>query len=195
MKIFRFALFTVVIAFNSCAHPETEHLPLILKGKITNCPEKFLLVSFKDQFEQTSADTIRLDKEGNFYLKTFKITIPQKVYLKKNDIEINNIYAAPGFDLTLTADANSPDDLPKTLKITGIGAESNRYQLTIDSIAAIRKINVDYTKLNERDFLSYYKTQKQLKDSVADLVFKKVGTDKALGYFAKMTHYDNMFGT
>lgn len=193
MKIFRFLIFAVAISFCSCTQKELKPLPLILHGRIANCAEKFLLVNFKDQFEQTMVDTVRLDKNGNFYLKTFKIKKPQKIDLKRNDTEINNIYASPGYNLTLIADAVNPDKLLKTLKISGIGAESNRYQLILDSIVANRKINIDYAELNERDFLTYYKTQKKLKDSVADLVFKKENTDKTLGYFAKMTHYDNVF--
>ena len=47
--------------------------PFSIKGKITNCPESHMTISFRDENEQLLIDTIHLDQDGKFYLKTFKV--------------------------------------------------------------------------------------------------------------------------
>lgn len=110
--------------------PKTE--PFIISGQITNCPENNLLMQYNDLYEDDATDTLKLDQFGNFYLKTFKVKIPQIINLHGNKFQIRDICIAPGYNLTLTANWKDDSSLHKTKKITGIGAESNKYGLIVD---------------------------------------------------------------
>lgn len=52
--------------------------PLIIRGRLTDCPEKYVRILIEDKDGQQLFDTIHLDVNGNFYLKTFKVKRPQK---------------------------------------------------------------------------------------------------------------------
>lgn len=152
-----------------------------------------MVIYFGDN-NQSLIDTIHLNKNGNFYLKTFKVKNPQKTSIRQNTIQINNLFVAPGYNLTITANGSDYLSLLKTKKITGIGSESNSYSFLLDSILVSRMDRTKYFELNESEFLAYSKKSLQLKDSVANIVFKsRVSNDKYFNYFGKVVRLDNNF--
>lgn len=168
--------------------------PLIIKGQLTDCPENYVRIFFEDSNGQLLIDTIHIDGNGNFYLKTFKVKKPQMASIQQNNIQINDFFIAPGYNLTITGNGKDFLTLKKTKKITGVGSESNNYRFILDSILNARKDTTRWFQLNESDLLAYIKKDKQLKDSVANLVFNRKATqDKYLNYFGKMVRLDNKF--
>ena len=47
--------------------------PFIIKGQLTDCPEKYLSIFFQNKNGQILIDTLNLDSSGKFYLKTFSL--------------------------------------------------------------------------------------------------------------------------
>jgi hypothetical protein len=92
---------------------------LILQGKLSNSPERFLKIFFYDEKYKLLIDTLHLNDKGEFYLKTFKITRPQRTSIQQNTTQINGIYVAPGYNLQITGDATNFNTLKATKKITG----------------------------------------------------------------------------
>ena len=167
--------------------------PLIIRGKLTNCLEKHLPIHFENEHGQVLTDTIRIDSNGNFNLKTFKINRPQRTAIEQNNILISNLFVAPGYSLTITGDGESFRTLSRTKKITGIGSESNRYYLLLDSILNAKNDTTNWLRLNEHDLLAYMKKNKQLKDSIFNIVFnKRVTQDKYLNYFGRIIQLNNL---
>ena len=102
--------------------------PLIIHGKLSNSPERKLKIAFYDGHGVVSIDTIFLNPDGTFYLKTYQCTDPQKTGIQQHQTQINDIFVAPGYDLMITGDATSFETLFASVKITGKGATSNRYR-------------------------------------------------------------------
>ncbi len=168
--------------------------PLILQGQLSNCPEKELHL-FSDSLGKIMSDTLRLDNEGRFYLKTNSVTYPQKVNIQNNSIQINDFYVAPGYELTITADFTDFLTSLSTTSITGKGSESNRYRELLFKEIISRKMFTNWHNINnEEEFIGYLKSEKQLKDSLEQVVFgKSVSNDPYFSHFAKMTRLDNLF--
>ena len=168
--------------------------PLIIKGQLTDCPEKFLKIFFEQKDGSILIDTIHLDKNGRFYLKTFKIKSPQRTNIQQNQTQINNIFVAPGYNLSITANAKDLKSLLKTTKIKGIGAEVNAYKLISDSVFAAKNDTTHWFELNDKKLLTYVKANRELNDSVLNIAFKKKPVhDPYFSYFRKMAQFDNMF--
>ena len=187
----------IVILFSSTillgqAKPKTA--AIVIQGQITDCPEKYLLISFLDKNGELLIDTLKLDESGKFYLKTYKLIEPQRTSIQQNNIQINNIFVAPGYQLTITGNGKDLFSLIKTKKISGIGSESNHYRFLLDSILFARMDVTQWVQLNENDLLSYISNDQKLKDSIANIVFnKKAIQDKYLKYFGKLVQLDNKF--
>ncbi|WP_286846805.1 hypothetical protein [Proteiniphilum sp. UBA5463] len=168
--------------------------PLILQGQITNSPEKELYL-FTDSVGKYKPDTLRLDNEGRFYLKTYNAINPQKVSIQNKRTQLNNIYVAPGYNLTITADASDFPTLMETTQITGKGAESNRYrELYLKEYIRRKEADNWYEFTDEAKFSSYLEAEKQLTDSIEKVAFgKAVGNDPYFSHFEEMTRLDNLF--
>ncbi|MBC8053140.1 MAG: TlpA family protein disulfide reductase [Sphingobacteriaceae bacterium] len=190
-------LVIILILFSTSAllgQNKSKTEAFIIQGQITNCPEKQLKISFRDENQQILTDTLNLDGSGNFYLKTFKVKQPQLTNIKKNNIQINDFFVAPGYNLTITADGKDFLSLLKTTKISGIGSESNNYRSIHISIALARMDTTKRYKLNETDLLAYIKRDQTLKDSIAHIVFDRNSEeDKYLKYFGSLVRLDNEF--
>jgi thiol-disulfide isomerase/thioredoxin len=173
-------------------HPNRQ--AFIIQGQITDCPEQYLRIFFRDTNQQVLIDTIRLDEYGKFYLKTYKLTGPQRTSIQKNTIQINDIFVAPGYNLTITGNGKDFLSLLKTKKIDGIGSESNKYRFMLDSIFLARNDKTDWFILKQNELLTYLENQQKLVDSVYHKVFdKRAVNDKYQGYFASMVRFDNEF--
>lgn len=174
----------LMLCLSILAQVKPKPQPFILKGKFTNCPEKQLKIFFTDKNGQIKIDTIRLEKDGSFYFKTFDVTYPQQTSIQQNNIQVNNIFVAPGYNLTLTGDARDFISLLKSKKISGLGAESNAYRFMLDSVLIAKRDTAKYYQLKEADLLTYIKTNRRIKDSVVNITFVKNA--------GKTTHQKNM---
>lgn len=190
-------LLTIIILFTCTTlygQSKVKTKPFILKGQITDCPEKYLILFLSDNYGLSLQDTLHLDEKGNFYLETFKVKEPQRVGIKRNKIGISNLFVAPGYNLTITGNGKDGISLNESIKISGLGSESNRYYFMLDSVIRARKDITNWLDLNETDLLLYIKTSQKLKDSIAHVVFDKSPfRDKYFNYFGAMVHMDNVF--
>lgn len=181
-------MYYLMVSGQNMVNPE----PIIIQGQLTDCPEKLLFIQFEDLNEQSVLDTIHLDKDGNIYLKSFKITKPQRTSIWNNRIQINRLFVAPGYNLRITGNGKDFQSLMKTKKISGIGSECNQHTFLLDSL--FFEDTSKYYKMKESDLLVYSKKYKQLQDSIADLVFhKKPVQDKYFSFFDKMVRLDSKF--
>jgi thiol-disulfide isomerase/thioredoxin len=190
MKTFLTLLLIAVVL--SVQAQKTE--PLILQGQIANSSEKELYL-FSDSLGKIKPDTLRLDNEGRFYLKTYNVISPQKVSMRNRNTQINYLYVAPGYNLTIIADATDYPTSIKTTKITGKGEESNRYrEIYFKEMIARNDSTQWYDITDSNKFLNYINAEKRLTDSLEQVAFgNKVDYDPYFSYFAEMTHMDNLF--
>ena len=194
MKKIILLLFILGLYNLSFGQKKVQPLPFTIQGQITNCPENYLRIFFKDKNETIIIDTLHLDKTGYFYLKTNKVIKPQRTSIQQKNIQINDIFIAPGYNLTITGNGQDYMSLFNSKKITGIGSESNRYRVMLDSILVVRKYKTNWYEMNEPDLLAFIKKDQKLEDSLVHVVFdKKPVRDKYLTYFGKMTRLDNQF--
>lgn len=168
--------------------------PFIIQGQITDCPEKNLKIFFQNKNGQSLMDTLQLDALGKFYLKTYKVDKPQIASIQQNNIQINDFFIAPGYNLTITGIGKDYYTLAKSKKISGVGAESNRYRFLLDSISLARKDTTKWWELNENDLLTYISNSQKLKDSIIHVVFDRNPVqDKFLKFFGSLVRLDITF--
>ncbi|NWJ52068.1 MAG: TlpA family protein disulfide reductase [Bacteroidetes bacterium] len=185
-------LLSVTISLFGQAKPKT--LPFIIKGQITNCPENNLRMHYDDLYGDGATDTLKLDQFGNFYLKTFNVKTPQIIDIQGNKFQIRDICVAPGYNLTLTANWKDDYSLHKTKKITGVGAESNKYELMLDSIRNVRMDTTNDFLLSENDFIKRFKKSQNFYDSLIYVAFdRKPIHDNYLKYMGVLTRLDRKF--
>lgn len=164
----------------------------IIQGHLSNCPEKQLQIFIADDDGQTVIDTIHLDEDGRFYFETYEVKHPQQTSLQQNRIQINDIYIAPGYNLTLRGDGTDFQSLLQTLEITGIGAETNQYKLKIVAAHQARPKGKWPHEMDGTELLVYLKDIREMTDSVVDSVFNKPAiNDPYLDYFANLIRLDN----
>lgn len=181
----------LLLSVNLCAQKPTAE-SLVIQGKLSGSPERMLKIFFVDEKEKTSLDTIHLDKDGAFYFKTTKITRPQRTSIQMNQTQINQIYVAPGYELTITGDATDYKTLFSTKKISGKGSLANRYRVKLDSTYASRPRGKGWYEMNLEELLVYIKMEKKLQDSIYKIVFaKKPAGEKYFDTFKNMISVDN----
>jgi len=204
---------SVAISFGqskSKAKPALKLQPLILRGQLKNSPEKLLNVGFTDENGIRTLDTLRLDAEGKFYLKTYKIKNPQVASIQQKTTQINGLFLAPGYDLTITGDATDFKTLFKTTRIEGVGSESNQFRTMRNAILAGRMGDKPWYEMNAEDLIAYSKQDRRESDSLVHAAFdpyltkqKNTKGDKAavtaapkdefLAYFKNMLLLNNKF--
>src|SRR5690606_5273839 len=119
---------------------------------------------------------------------------PQRTSIQQNNIQINDIFVAPGYNLTITGNGKDLLSLFKSKAISGVGSESNKYRFMLDSIYVARKDTTLWFELKQNALLSYISNHQKLKDSIYHVVFdKKPIHDKYLKYFGSMVQLDNKF--
>jgi len=167
--------------------------PFIVKGQLKECPEKFLMLYFEDDNYLPLSDTIYINEDGTFYLKSFKIKKPQRANIQKNRTQINDIFIAPGYDLTLTGNAKDYNTLSKTRKLSGVGSLSNQYQFILDSILIERGSQVSVFQLKQVELISFLQERRKLQDSIIRRVFSNTTKEKHLSYVKKFVELDNQY--
>ncbi|WP_418894262.1 TlpA family protein disulfide reductase [Limibacterium fermenti] len=190
----RFIFLALVMAMVATNVWPQQPPPLVLQGQFADCPERELYIFFQDIPGKGVVDTIRLDAEGRFYLKTHRIARPQKTNIQRNQIQLNDLYVAPGYELTITGNARDFRTLLKTVKITGKGSESNRYGRLLTAERIARNDSSEWYTLKEDDFFTYLQREQQLTDSIYQVAFgRDPGGDPYFSCFAEMTRLDNLF--
>lgn len=165
----------------------------ILKGQLEHAASSpLLLVTEGDDGHRF--DTIPIDGSGKFYFKTDKITAPMQVRLVQDKGLNTELYAAPGYDLTIAGDAKDYASFQLTKQVTGPGGQSNRYLKLQDSVQVVRKEAVSWYEMNDAQLLVYIKKDSDLKDSIRAAVFsRKNKQDPWLEHFGNVTAMDNRF--
>ena len=144
-------------------------------------------------YKDHTIETVKADSNGRFYLKTYAITRPTMATLRKGELSVN-IYAAPGYDLTLTGDVKDMREFMLHRKISGIGAASNQYLLAQDVAMYAYRDAVPWYEMKEQELLKFVKKDQNSRDSLYQQVFKKNEVnDKWSKEFAKLTRLDNQF--
>ncbi len=168
--------------------------PFVIQGQLTNCPEKSLNIFFEGENNQLVIDTLRLDGKGAFYLKTFKVKSPQKISIQKNRIQINDLYIAPGYDLTIVADGSNFKSIMETLTISGMGSAVNEYKILLNKVLPKLPPESNPYLLSKDSIKIYAKEVRELQDSIARIIFKKGGRKPAyFAHFKRMIAFDNLF--
>ncbi len=162
--------------------------PLILKGRLDNCPEKELYIYFNNSPLHQAKDTIYINASGDFYFKTFKCEGPQKISIINNSTQINHLLVAPGFEMNITGDATNSEMLNQTLVFSGTGACVNRYKEKLKELAFEGKdipvvYEIDPALTNTINY----------RDSLINAVFDNC-TDPYSAWFKKLEQYETAFG-
>jgi hypothetical protein len=193
-KQFFFLLIQVCIAGHLFGQKSQSNLPFILKGQFINCPEEYLILSCKTRLGAVISDTLHIEADGRFYLKTKKLTEPCVASLQKNTTQINNFFVAPGYELNITGNAESYISLFKSKVISGIGSESNAYRFKLDSILAASADTTMWFDLDDQSLLKYVNQEKRIQDSLAKITFNRISpNDKFLRYIERMVFLDSYF--
>ena len=182
----------ILCCMSAASAQQKNREPLILQGRLSNSPEKFLQIYFYDENDKRVHDTLHLDEQGAFYLKTYKITRPQRTDIRQNRTQINRIYVAPGYNLQITGDATNYNTLLASKKITGIGAESNQYRVLRDAAFLAQVDKRSWYERKPEEVVPYIKEEKRLDDSIHHKVFDLPQTrDPYFSVFKKMIQIDN----
>lgn len=193
MKKLSTLIFLLISISTLLAQTNAKSQPFVLRGHLTNCAEKEVGISFQDENGQLHGESAQLDENGNFLYKTNSIKTPREVAIIIEGFGAP-LFAAPGYNLSLTGDANDGPTFWMTKKITGTGAETNKYHIILDSILKSKTPTKWYEIESETDFLAFIKNERKLMDSVAGIVFyKKKTQDQHFGYFEKLVGYEAVF--
>ncbi|MGN6439162.1 MAG: redoxin family protein [Agriterribacter sp.] len=177
----------------SCAFTQTKVASFTLKGSLTNAPNAQLLFVTHEKNEQ-KIDTIMTDSEGHFSFSSVADARPIVARLIKPGAFSTDLFAAPGYDLFLAADAADYDTFVRTKKITGKGGATNRYIVLKDSLQLVRKDISEWYNLNDEQLLGFIKRDKAFKDSIHRSVFTGSKTNDRWGaYIANLTQMDENF--
>jgi len=184
--------FTLIFLLSFVQLPGNK--PLRIKGQLQNCPEKNLILFYENKYGDYETDTIHLDDEGRFILITEKVQSPCLASIQKNEIQINDLFIAPGFNLTITGNAKNLQTLYKSKKITEKTIPINNYRVMLDSIHLNRKNKIERLWLAEKEFLKSLKKEKELEDSVANVVLKQIRNENEYReIFSVLLKYESDF--
>ena len=167
--------------------------PLILKGKFDNCPVGQIYITFKTGLEETVPDSIKINRDGSFFYKTFKCRVPQSTHLYNLGFSCD-LLVAPGYEMTITGNAKDYKTLVRTTSITGIGSGVNRYSRTL-ALLYFAEIESGYNETRWMDSslgLPAIDSSFRVHDSVLNEVFNHC-TDPYALFFKKMEYYNNLF--
>ena len=170
--------------------------PFIIQGQLTNLTEKELIFFFRDPekgLKDHKIETVQADSTGRFYLETYAITRPTMATLRKGELSVN-VYAAPGYSLTLKGDVKDMRQFMQHKQISGIGSETNQYLLAQDIAMYTSRDSVPWYEMKEKELLKFVKKDQRIRDSLYVQFFGRGKVnDKWLKDFAKLTRLDNQF--
>ncbi|MFT3701035.1 MAG: TlpA disulfide reductase family protein [Agriterribacter sp.] len=178
------------------AQPKTIAQPFILRGQLKQFSKNQMILFFLDpekNYRDYTIDTITVQKDGSFFLKSFKVKSPTIATLRSDDLSVD-LYAAPGYNMNITGDVSDISLFHFNKKISGKGSAASQYLFAIDSIAFTRREGKPWYEMDEPALLNFVKTDEKSKDSLFHIVFDKPHTsDKWFNYFSKVTRLDITF--
>lgn len=176
------------------AQSKSAEQPLVIKGRLTNCPEKELHIFFEDERGDFQMDNINVNDDGSFYFRTNKIHNPQITSIQQKNTQINDIFVAPAYELNITGDASDFNTLYKTTIIIGKGGESNKFRTLLNKYRSDHKNDKNWFEMEGSQLVVFAKEERRVKDSLAHIVFDgKAANDPYLAFFKKETLYNNQF--
>lgn len=197
MRRFIFIIgFILVFCISYSQHHAVK--PFIIKGRLTNLSSGQLIFFFRDSkndYKEYIIDTANIDSLGNFYLKTYNITEPVMATLRKEFLSIN-VYAAPGYNLTVEGDVSDAALFQQHKKVTGIGALPNSFLHKSDSLswAATEKDSVAWSSLSLSKLIIFTNQYSHSQDSLRRLIFSQPQlNDKWFSSFDRMAQLDSRF--
>lgn len=180
-----FKLSLLIVSLSIPSFCLSQNKPLILKGRLANSPEKELYISFYTSHGFRIRDTIHITESGDFFLETYKCEIPQKVDLQNNLFQINGLLVAPGYEISINADASDFQTLLQTAVFFGTGACVNRYRKKVSGITPL--IQFDSTTLKDG-----IKLQEEETDSILNTIFDNC-SEPFSSSFKKLERYEILF--
>ncbi|MCW3116213.1 MAG: Thiol-disulfide isomerase or thioredoxin, partial [Chitinophagaceae bacterium] len=171
MKKLLFAGFIVCTMGQACTQNPVDLKPFTVKARISNCIDKYLelwLPDAMDEMMDENTDTLWLNNDGYYHLTTYKIKEPCQAYIVSENVQIRDLLIAPGYDLTIIADARNRSALNDSKRVTGIGAGCNYYTVFIDSAWQLRNTG-SQNSVAER--LQVLKAYSAFRDSAAKAIF------------------------
>jgi thiol-disulfide isomerase/thioredoxin len=170
--------------------------PFILRGQLAHFSKDQMILFFLDPakgYKDHSIDTITVKKDGSFYLESYKAKTPTIATLRSENLSVD-LYIAPGYDLTFTADATDWNSFHFNKKITGKGEAPSKYLFAMDSAMMASRDSIAWYEMDEKALLAFAKKNEHLKDSLYNIYFtKSMPPDEWYNYFAKVTRLDNKF--
>jgi thiol-disulfide isomerase/thioredoxin len=186
----------MVYASATAAQTDTAIVkPLVIRGKLDNCPEQRLQIFFYDDHHVLSIDTIHLQTDGTFFLRTNKCRRPQQTSIQQNNIQINDIFVAPGYDLFITGDATNFQTLFLSTNIVGRGGASNRYRKLRNNWLLDNKPDTPWFELSKKSLVRFAEWEKHAVDSIVDVAFagSLPDDDPYFQFFKRTARLDNIF--
>ncbi len=159
--------------------PLSGQAPFILKGKLDNCPEGVVFIAIENRPGLPEIDTIKIEADGSFFYENNEITRPHQTSIQRNNVQFNDIYVAPGYQLTLTANVETYDSLVTTRRISGIGAAINRYQFFLESMAM--EDTTQWFRLATPELLAYAEDKFEERERIR---MRMLGTNHSDPYWA-----------
>ena len=168
--------------------------PFIIQGQLKNFADKQIIIGLRSDNDY-AYETIPVDSNGRFFLKSKRDIKPVMAnVLVNNDKFITNMFLAPGYNLTITADCKSPETITQTKQITGYGSAASRYIILRDSVLSAKNDKTDWYHLSQKDFILYEDKKSRLNDSVARAAFTaKTPPDEYYNFFKSKIFLDIKF--
>lgn len=163
--------------------------PFILKGKLDNCPEDLLFIAIENWPGLPEIDTIKIEADGSFFYENKEITRPHQTSIQRNNVQFNDIYIAPGYQLTLTANVVTYDSLVATRKISGIGAVFNSYQFFLESTAM--QDTTQWARLATPELLDYAQSKFEQRERIHERMLSDALGDPYWDHFKTVAKLNN----
>lgn len=169
--------------------PLSGQAPFLLKGKLENCTEELLFIAIENRPGLAEIDTIEIEADGSFFYENKEITRPHQTSIQRGTVQFNDIYIAPGFQLTLTANVEHYDSLVASRKISGVGAAINRYQFFLDSMAL--QDTTKWFRLATPELLAYADDKFEERESIRKRMLDTDHSDPYWDHFKAVAKLNN----
>lgn len=123
-------IFTKLLILLSMAaySQQSNTKPVIIQGKFENFTDTVLFLFYQNDLYISDRDMIKVNADGSFYHETYKIKQPiiaTRISDNNNYISLDNIALAPGYHITIKANARDATTFKNTIQFSGEGAAVN----------------------------------------------------------------------
>lgn len=171
----------------------TTPKPVIIEGQITGLKTGKITIGYHIE-DGYIYEECKVDKDGNFYLRSDKFTKPVTAELGSDGSLLTNIYVAPSYHLKITADATTRKTFNLTKQVSGYGSAANKYTFKCDSVFTKSAPGKEWFSMNKQELLAYVAKRKKIQDSIKRIVFKgKIAYDEYYKFFKEKALLDAKF--